>query len=77
MVRLIALSADVVNRQINTLGARDGVKSKGRRAGRREEKRAEKGQNQHGGIEEVKKMREGIRRGGERWRSGNTGAETG
>lgn len=58
LVRLIALSADVVNRQINTWRPGWNKEQGARRA--EIKKRAEKGQNQHNGIEGVKKMREGI-----------------
>lgn len=65
MIRLIALSADGVNRQINTW--RPGWK---REQGEERKERAEKGQNQHNRIEEVTKVRHFM---GERKENGGWG----
>lgn len=65
MIRLIALSADGVNRQINT--RRPGWK---REQGEERKERAEKGQNQHNRIEEVTKVRHFM---GERKENGGWG----
>lgn len=65
MIRLIALSADGVNRQINT--RHSGWK---REQGEERKERAEKGQNQHNRIEEVTKVRHFM---GERKENGGLG----
>lgn len=65
MIRLIALSADGVNRQINT--RHPGWKKE---QGEERKRRAEKGQNQHNRIEEVTKVRHFM---GERKENGGWG----